>query len=132
MMPPRIDVSRQDIADVVQAFYVNVRGHDLLGPIFAKHVVDWAAHEEKIICFWASAIRHEKSYDGNPMQTHMQVRDIRSHHFVTWLALFDETLERLVASPQREQWSHLAHRIGRGLSMGVEDMHRPADAIPQL
>ncbi|MEP1963599.1 group III truncated hemoglobin [Tateyamaria sp.] len=131
-MPPRIDLRRRDIANVVKAFYARVRVHPVLGPIFAAHVDDWPTHEEKITCFWANAILFERSYDGNPMQVHIQTGDVLPAHFEPWLALFDETLTELIASPQREQWSHLAHRIGRGLSFGVTDARCPVGSVPNL
>jgi len=132
VMTPRIDLSRQDIADVVHAFYASVRKHDQLGPVFSKHVDDWQSHEEKITRFWANAIQHERSYDGNPMMAHLQARDVKEQHFEVWLGVFDATLERLIPSPQKEQWSLLAHRIGRGLSLGVSDMRRNSNTPPKF
>lgn len=132
MNPPRIDVSRQDIAGVVSAFYARVRANDELGPVFAAHVDDWVAHEEKITRFWANAILYERSYDGNPMQVHMKAGNVRPEHFETWLTLFDQTLTDKIAGLQRDQWSALAHRIGRGLSLGVVDAQCPMGSAPNL
>lgn len=132
MMPPRIDVTRADIAQVVATFYARVRDHDELGAIFATHVKNWPAHEEKITCFWANAILFEKSYDGNPMMAHMRAGNIHPTNFESWLALFDEVLSAQIASPQCEQWSMLAHRIGRGLSLGLSDSQQPVGAPPRL
>lgn len=130
MMPPRIDVSRQDIADVVAAFYMRVRADTTLGPIFASHVKNWPEHEEKIMRFWASAILFEGSYDGNPMRTHMQAGNVHSAHFSSWLALFDDVLRAKIPPPQCDQWSLLVHRIGRGLSFGLVEAERPEGEVP--
>ncbi|MEP4198127.1 MAG: group III truncated hemoglobin [Aliishimia sp.] len=132
MMPPRIAIDRDDIASVVHTFYQRVRQDSTLGPVFAKHVTNWTEHEEKITRFWANAILFEKSYDGNPMQAHLEAGNVRAQHFATWLALFDKTLTERLNPEQSAQWSHLAHRIGRGLSMGVTDQHRQAGAVPNL
>lgn len=132
MMPPRIDLSREMIADVVAAFYDRVRADSTLAPIFAERVHDWPAHEEKITRFWANALLFERSYSGNPMRVHMDAGNVRPAHFHGWLALFDEVLRAKVASPQREQWSSLVHRIGRGLSFGLAEYDRPADHPPRL
>lgn len=132
MIPPRIDVSRRDIAVVVSRFYQRVRTDATLGPIFAAHVDDWPAHEEKINRFWANAILFDRKYDGNPMQAHINAGNVQPEHFVRWLSLFDETLAKEISGPQRDQWSALAHRIGRGLSLGVSDAQCPLDAAPNI
>ncbi len=130
MMRPRIDVTRDQIAQVVSAFYAAVRSHDVMGPIFAAHVDKWPEHEAKITRFWASAILLEGSFEGNPMMAHLQAGNVDPEHFAIWLALFDEVLEAEIPMPQRSQWSTLAHRIGFGLSSGLRDSRRPRGAVP--
>ncbi|SEN32492.1 hemoglobin [Paracoccus alcaliphilus] len=122
MIPPRFLISEDDIDRVVRIFYAAIRRHEVLGPVFAGHVTDWPAHEAKIAGFWRRAILHQPGYDGNPMQVHLAAGDVRSQHFPIWLALFDETLRRTVTPEAAVAWSALAHRIGRGLRMGVEDI----------
>ena len=132
MIPPRIPLSRDDIAEVVQTFYARVQQQPELAPIFAAHVTDWPSHEEKITRFWANAILFERAYDGNPMQVHMQAGNVQPEHFQTWLALFDQTLTDCLPPDTAAQWSALAHRIGRGLSLGLREFQRPKDAVPDL
>lgn len=122
MIPPRFPVSPQDIDRVVRTFYAAVRRHEVLGPVFARHVADWPAHEAKIARFWKKAILYQPGYDGNPMQAHLAAGDVKSTHFPIWLALFDETLRRSLPADAAAGWSALAHRIGAGLRMGVEDI----------
>lgn len=55
-LPPRIDVTAEDITRVVTEFYAAIREHPGLGPVFAAHVTDWPAHEAKIAGFWRNAI----------------------------------------------------------------------------
>ena len=131
-MRPRIELTRPQISDVVSAFYARVRSHPVLGSVFAKHVTDWTTHEEKITNFWANAILLDGSYSGNPMQVHMKARDVNSDHFVIWLGLFDEVLAEQLPHPLDQQWSILAHRVGRGLSLGISDARRPAEGVPNL
>lgn len=116
----RFDVSEADIARVVDTFYTRVRVHPVLGPVFAVHVTDWTPHEAKITNFWANAILGTRSYSGNPMRVHMDAGNVMSGHFVTWLHLFDTVLQEELPDDIATQWSALAHRIGRGLSMGLE------------
>lgn len=132
LMPARFPIQRQDIRAVVEEFYARVRQDEILGPVFGAHVRDWPEHEEKITRFWANAILFERNYSGNPMQVHMNARDVLVEHFPRWLTLFDATLHDQLTSDLARQWSHLAHRIERGLSMGVEEHRRPADAVPNL
>jgi len=65
-MPPRFPLTPDQIDRVVTLFYAAIRRHEVLGPIFARHVTDWPEHEEKIARFWRNAILAERGYDGNP------------------------------------------------------------------
>ena len=132
MIPPRFDVTPEQIDRVVATFYAAIRRHEVLGPVFARHVADWPAHEEKIAAFWCNAILYERGYDGNPMRVHMAAGDVRAAHFTPWLALFDETLRRTLPEPTAAAWSALAHRIGAGLRMGVEDLRERRMGVPSL
>lgn len=132
MTPPRIDVDRQDIADVVTTFYQRVRKDATLAPIFAERIENWSEHEEKITRFWANALLFERSYSGNPMRAHMDAGNVRPEHFEGWLSLFDEVLKAHISSPQREQWSALVHRIGRGLSFGLTELQKEPGDPPKL
>ncbi len=131
-IPPRFNVTPEQIDRVVAVFYAAIRRHEVLGPIFGRHVTDWPEHEEKIARFWRNAILYERSYDGNPMRTHMQAGDVKAEHFAPWLMLFDETLRRTLPEDTAAGWSALAHRIGAGLRMGVEDLRERRAGAPIL
>lgn len=128
----RFDITAKDIDRVVAVFYAAVRKHEVLGPIFARHIDDWPAHEDKISRFWRNAILYERNYDGNPMRTHLAAGDVKAEHFAPWLMLFDETLRRVLPPEPAAAWSALAHRIGAGLRMGVEDIRTPRSGPPIL
>lgn len=128
MIPPRFPVTAEQIDRVVAEFYASVRRHPVLGPVFAAHVTDWPAHEAKIAGFWRNAILFERSYDGNPMAVHKAAGNVRPGMFIPWLALFDATLARSLPPETAAAWSALAHRIGRGLSLGLQDY----GGIPKL
>lgn len=130
MIPPRFDITPDQIDAVVAEFYACVRLHPGLGPVFAAHVTDWPSHEAKISRFWRNAILYERSYDGNPMLVHMAAGNVRAPMFDTWLGLFDSVLRRCLPDTTAAAWSALAHRIGRGLRMGVED--RDGQGMPKL
>jgi hemoglobin len=126
-IPPRFPISADQIAQVVAAFYTDVRADPDLGPVFAKHITDWPSHEEKIARFWRNAILFERSYDGNPMAVHMQAGNVRPAHFDIWLGHFDATLSNTLPVETAAAWSALAHRIGRGLRYGVAPTGGPPD-----
>jgi hemoglobin len=121
IVPPRFDVTPEQIDRVVQVFYGAVRRHEVLGPVFASHVTDWPEHELKIAAFWRNAVLYDRGYDGNPMQVHRRAGNVRPEHFDAWLMLFDATLLRVLPRETARAWSALAHRIGAGLRMGVRD-----------
>ncbi|MBW6506313.1 MAG: group III truncated hemoglobin [Rhodobacteraceae bacterium] len=131
-LPPRIDLTRADIERVVARFYARTRVHPVLRPIFAAHVTDWPAHEAKIAQFWCGAILGEPGYDGSPMVAHRRAGNVLPEHFAVWLALFDTVLRETLAPGPAEQWSALAHRLGRGLRLGVADLGRDASEAPRL
>jgi hemoglobin len=130
-MPPRIAVSPEQISLIVADFYTRVRSNPSLGPVFAKHVHDWAVHEERSAGFWRNALLYERSYDGNPMLKHQNAGDVHARHFPIWLEIFDEVLAEHLPQLLAQQWSALAHRIGRGLSFGLQP-EVDAGGAPQL
>lgn len=131
-LPPKIDLTRDEIARVVTAFYARVREHPQLGRVFAMHVKDWPTHEATVTDFWANAILHEKGYDGNPMQVHREAGNVRPGMFGTWLDLFDRVLRQELPPEKAEAWSALAHKIGRSLRAGVVEKMRGPDGVPML
>ena len=130
MIPPRFPITPDQIDATVASFYDAVRAHPGLGPVFAHHVADWPMHEAKIARFWRNAILFERSYDGNPMAVHMAAGDVHAPMFAVWLGLFDSVLRRTLPDETALAWSALAHRIGRGLRMGVEG--RGQSGVPSL
>ena len=132
--PPlaKFPITRPEIERVVARFYASVRAHPMLGAVFAAHVRDWPAHEEKIARFWANAILGERGYDGSPMAAHVAAGNVRPGMFEPWLNLFDATLAAELTPEQAASWSALAHRIGRSLRAGVVDRDTLPGGIPKL
>ena len=92
----------------------------------------WMAHEEKIAAFWRNAILFERSYDGNPQRVHREREAVEPEHFAVWLDLFDEVLKEKLSPELAAGWSALAHRIGRGLKMGLVHSRMEEGAVPIL
>ena len=131
-IPPRFDLTEAQIDHVIRIFYTAIRQHETLGPVFARHVTDWPAHEAKIAGFWKKAILYQPGYDGNPMRVHLQAEDVRGEHFPLWLSLFDEVLDQHLPPLTAKAWSALAHRIGGGLRLGVDEFRRKPGLPPML
>ncbi|MBW0156908.1 group III truncated hemoglobin [Sedimentimonas flavescens] len=131
-IPPRFEITEAEIDLVVARFYARVRVHPVLAPIFAAHVEDWPAHEAKIARFWKGAILFQPGYEGSPMIAHRRAQNVEAAHFPQWLAAFDEVLNETLSPQAAAGWSALAHRIGQGLRMGVEDIGRPSGIVPTL
>lgn len=120
MIPPRFDISEDQIDRVIATFYACIREHPGLGPVFAAHVRDWPAHEAKIAGFWKNAILHQRGYDGNPLAVHRAAGNVRLGMFSVWLGLFDSVLRLELPPETAAAWSALAHRIGRSLMFGMQ------------
>lgn len=131
-LPPRFDVTPEEIDRVVADFYAAIRVHPGLGPVFALHVKDWPAHEAKISGFWRNAILYDRSYDGNPLEAHRAAGNVRPGMFDVWLGLFDSVLKRNLEPETAAAWSALAHRIGRSLRYGVMEQTTLPGGIPKL
>lgn len=128
MVPPRVDVTPDQIDRVVAAFYAAVRADAVLGPVFAAHVHDWPPHEAKIGRFWRNALLGDGGYSGNPMQVHRGAAGLKPEHFAHWLTIFDGVLVQVLPDGPAKGWSVIAHRIGRGLRLGLA----PVTGIPNL
>jgi hemoglobin len=122
------------VRDVVLSFYARVRRDEVLGPLFEDAIgVDWDAHIERIVRFWLTATRLERSYDGGEfMRAHMKHRSIRVEHIPRWLALFEATLAERCSPAQAGALLDIAVRMAENVEIGLKrrDEHGPPDAEP--
>lgn len=92
--------SRADVSLLVNTFYMKVRVHETLGPIFNGVINDWPEHLDKLTDFWETSLLFVKAYNGNPLKAHLGVdrqfnNSIEQAHFDSWLQLWFETLDEL-------------------------------------
>ena len=127
-------ITGEQIDHVVARFYARVRVHPVLGPVFNGRIAPeaWPAHEDKISRFWRNVILQERNYHGFPMRTHLQTPELKAPMFADWLGLFDEVLREELPADVAEAWSGIAHRIGKGMRIGVADRDADKDAVPSL
>jgi hemoglobin len=123
MAPPSAttDLTEDDIAAVVDAFYAKVRADPLLGPVFGRAIAGelWPQHLAVIRDFWSSVMLKSGRYQRNPFGAHQRVDGIRPELFDRWLALFRETCDDLLASDSAEALYSKAVMIGDSLKAGL-------------
>jgi len=117
-----IGIDHALIVALVDGFYDKVRNDDLLGPIFAARIDDWAPHLEKMYAFWGSVMMSSGVYRGQPMPKHV-VLPIDAAHFDRWLALFGETADQICPPAAAAAFKERAGRIAQSLEMGVAGHH---------
>ncbi len=92
----------QDIKTLVDAFYVKVRGDDLIGPIFESvSGFDWDTHLPAMYRFWETLLLGAGTYQGAPFPKHA-VLAIQQAHFERWLGLFMSAVNAHFAGPKSE------------------------------
>ena len=123
MAPPSAttDLTEDDIAAVVDAFYAKVRADPLLGPVFGRDIADedWPQHLAVIRDFWSSIMLKSGRYQRNPFSAHLRVKGIRPELFDRWLALFRETCDELLTPDSAEALYAKAVMIGDSLKAGL-------------
>lgn len=112
------------IATVVQTFYGRVQHDPVLGPIFARHVTDWAPHLLRMQAFWRSVLlrtdEFQRSPRGAPPDLHAAIEGLAPEHFARWLTLFSDVLSECLASEPALRWKARADAIGETLQRRIK------------
>lgn len=82
----------EDIVLFVDKFYGKIQQDDLVGPVFAGAIQDWAPHLQQMYRFWNAALFGVPGFRGNPFAKHAPLA-IDARHFERWLTLFNETID---------------------------------------
>lgn len=101
------------IRTVVDSFYESIRSDLILGPIFRDHISDWPAHLAIMYRFWSTIVNFTGQYSGNPLVVHARLPHLAEAHFVRWLELWSETVEKFVATSDQSRFVHPAVRVAR-------------------
>ena len=64
---------RAGIRKLIEPFYIDVRQHAVLGPIFNAHIQDWPAHLDKIAGFWSLQSGGPSEYRGGFGAAHLSL-----------------------------------------------------------
>lgn len=91
--------SREDIVQLVDAFYIKVRTDEQIGYLFNEiAMVNWEKHLPIMYDFWDNILFHSGNFDGNPMLKHRmldQKSTLKAVHFKHWLKLWKKTADEL-------------------------------------
>lgn len=113
-------VTEQMIHEVVHAFYAVVRTDPALGPIFNRVIGDgWDEHLAKLCDFWSSVLLMTGRFKGAPMPAHIRIADIQPAHFVRWLHIFRQTVERLCPPQAAALFMAKSEMIAQSLQLGI-------------
>lgn len=105
-------LSRDQVADIVERFYVAVQQDERLADYFS-HIDNWPEHRGHITDFWWGLM------GGHVEKPRPHAMD-RGHRHLTfgtaeldrWLALFAETLRQSLPPEQAKRWMTLARQLG--------------------
>ena len=98
------------IRELVASFYVEVRQHTVLGPVFNAHVRDWDRHLAVITEFWALQTGGKSQYGGGFATAHENL-GLRLEHFENWLALWEHNNARRLPAADAAEMNQLAHEL---------------------
>jgi len=94
-----LGITPKTLSDVVDEFYIRIRAHRSLGPVFEEQIGDdWTDHLNKMKSFWISVALNAGSYSGKPVVTHKALKNVNANHFDEWLSLFYETVSDVIGS----------------------------------
>lgn len=118
--------TRQEVSELVRAFYAKVRVDSVIGHFFNETIDDWEEHLEKLTDFWETNLLFVQRYKGNPMRVHLEVDQqfdpgINFEHFNRWLQLWISTIEELfegeLAEVAKTRAANIATVIFRKISV---------------
>ncbi|MEJ6791343.1 MAG: group III truncated hemoglobin [Lacinutrix sp.] len=113
--------TREDIALLVDSFYIKIRKDTTLGPIFNEAIKDWDKHLEHLTTFWESSLFFTRKlthkYKGNPLEKHVKVdkdhnNTITEHHFGIWLNYWMQTIDNLFQGEVVDNAKRRARKMG--------------------
>ena len=120
--------TREDVALLVDSFYVKIRNDETLAPIFNNAINDWEKHLNHLTTFWESSLffsrKLEHKYIGNPLEVHAKVdknnnNSITELHFGIWLNYWMQTIDELFEGDVAENAKRRARKMGSFLYLKI-------------
>lgn len=126
--------NRQDIADLMRAFYGNMFQDEIMGPIFIDVArMDLEAHIPIMCDFWELQLFQQPGYRGGMMMVHFQLHmktELEHHHFMRWLDYWYATLDDLFEGPRATWAKTVASRVANNMSQRLDEVSGRAVAPP--
>ena len=114
-------LSIDDIKQLVDSFYAEVRNDELLKDIFNVVIQDrWSEHLEKMYCFWQTVLLGEQTYYGSPFIHHSEL-PITEIHFNRWLELFNKTVTTQFRGERAEEAKWRAEKMAQMFQAKIEN-----------
>ena len=104
----------EGILRLIKPFYIDVRQHAVLGPIFNARIQDWPAHLAHITEFWARQTGGPSTYPGGFAAAHLPL-GLQPDDVQHWLELWEWNCRRHLGPEVAEEMIALAMRIGQQL-----------------
>jgi truncated hemoglobin YjbI len=82
-----IEVSEEELRDLVRAFYEQALVDPVIGPVFKRNVADWEHHFMLAADFWSRSLLGTTRYTGSPFTPHLSL-NLKPEFFERWVALF--------------------------------------------
>jgi hemoglobin len=105
--------SREDLVQMLQAFYTKAFQDELIGRFFIEVVpLNLATHIPVIADFWEAVVFNKHGYRKNVMEVHQhihQLSNIKKEHLERWVKLFTETVDEMF---EGEKATLMKHRAG--------------------
>ncbi len=127
VMPVKIDrrpvhpsITREQISDLVDRFYTDIRANDRLGPIFERQLDGrWEQHLKKMKAFWRSVLIKTGEYKGKPIPAHVKLTEVTTDDFRQWLRMFETTISDVFETDAQPIVMEAAERIASSLWLAM-------------
>jgi hemoglobin len=123
-----LDLStRDDVDELLVAFYSTAMNDALLGPGFAAAHLDLETHLPRIGNFWERSLLGTGSYDGQPMVVHRRLHrslPLTQVLFERWLVLWSEAVDRTWSGPVADRAKSTATRVAAAMQRQLDDPTR--------
>ncbi|MGO9741132.1 MAG: group III truncated hemoglobin [Roseiarcus sp.] len=125
--PEDAEVSEAALATFVHAFYAAARADAAIGPIFARAVADWDAHERTVRDFWSKTLVGSARYSGFPYTAHVGL-GLAPEHFDRWLEILASVAARTLPAPAARRAVAKATQMSRCFQSGLMPVNSEAPA----
>ncbi len=114
---------RDDIAELLRAFYGRAFRDELLGPVFVDVArMDLAAHLPVMCDFWQAVLFRSGGYHGNAFRPHQRLHQqahLTPAHFAQWLTLWRAAVDDRFSGPKADLAKLQAERIAGSMSRRI-------------